>query len=53
MKTYKLFSVYQFVVFTFLFCVFMITSAVAQKDSVLIYHPEANAKEELKNEKIM
>ncbi len=49
MKTYKLFSVYQFVVFTFLFCVFMITSAVAQKDSVLIYYPEANAKEELKN----
>ena len=49
MKTNKLFSVYQLVVFTFLFCVLMSTSAVAQKDSVLIYHPEANAKEELNN----
>jgi thiol:disulfide interchange protein len=49
MKTNKLFSVYQLVFFTFLFCVLMNTSAIAQKDSVLIYHPEANAKEELNN----
>ena len=49
MKTSKLFSVGQDVLFTFMFCVMMSTSAVAQKDSVLIYHPEANAKEELKN----
>jgi thioredoxin-related protein len=47
MKTNKLFSIYQFVLFTFVFCVLMSTSAVAQKDSILIYHPEANAKEEL------
>jgi thiol:disulfide interchange protein len=47
MKTNKVFSIYQFVLFTFVFCVLMSTSAVAQKDSILIYHPEANAKEEL------
>jgi thioredoxin-related protein len=47
MKTNKVFSSFQRVLFTFLFCLLMSTSAVAQKDSILIYHPEANAKEEL------
>ena len=47
MKTNKVFSSCQIVLFTFLFCVLMSASAVAQKDSILIYHPEANAKEEL------
>lgn len=49
MKTYKVFSSYQFIIFTFLFCLLISASAVAQKDSILIYHPDANAKEDLKN----
>ena len=47
MKTNKVFSSCQFILFTFLICVLMSASAFAQKDSILIYHPEANAKEEL------
>ena len=47
MKTTKIFTQKNFVLFTFLFFMMMSASVFAQNDSTLIYHPDADAKKDL------